>query len=600
MEITIQKVLEYDDVFKGESINIEELLKKYNREEIVKVVCVLGHSYENAYLQSSTFFSEISKKHYQQLNLKVSSALQKLGVDDICYSTTKTSLELLRIAFSIPPNEYSNTGFDEDFEYDMFRVILMINQIIFSYKNDGKIELDELVYFNKFATNDINLTPLHSIFRTQAYYASEFFDFLEQYNPQIYSELLKFWGITDYRHYLLTIYSIFSICYDQQQKNPKGCWMLDFNKTHIQKGLFYPQIADKLAIDINEVIPYSNKNTNQRDDNIDYRTFRAKPLIRVSNNIYYVYNLQFIIERTYNSLFFDLKNVWSGDGFSNFFNKQFVEQSMFRHTMLLCLNKNECTFPTIQMVENRILDERPNQPDFYIRRGGSLVLFECKAFKINGELKDKADLQELLQNLKLKIYKSTDNIDKSRKQKKKPDPVGVTQLVNVIEKIDEDDFPFDDKIPDKVDYYPIIVLEDPRFIQPGLMSIVNRWSKDLLAEKLGNAAYYPVVITSIDILFQYSDTFRKIGFPRIIYKFIQLNAKLNKNGRDWEISPMADFNSYIMTNYKRNENDRTWFDGFMKEIAAILDIDEVSNHRTQIFPIPPANLKLQEHIRKPE
>lgn len=366
-KITIQKVLEYDDVFKGEPINIEELLKKYNREEIVKVVCVLGHSYGNAFLQSSTFFSEISRKHIRLLNTKISSVLQTLGLDDICYSTTKTSLELLRIAFSIPPNEYTNTGIDEDFEYDMFRVILMINQIIFSYKNDGKIELDELVYFNQFATNDINSSPLHSIFRTQAYYASELFDFLEQYNPKIYSELMKIWNITDYRHYLLTIYSIFSVCHAQQQKNPKGYWMLDFNKTPIQKGLFYPQIADKLAIDINEVIPYSSKDTNRRDDNIDYRTFRAKPLIRVSNNTYYVYNLQLIIERTYNSLFFDLKNVWRGGDFPNFFNKQFVEQSMFRHTMLLCLNKNECTFPTIQMVENRILDERPNQPDFYIR-----------------------------------------------------------------------------------------------------------------------------------------------------------------------------------------------------------------------------------------
>ena len=227
----------------------------------------------------------------------------------------------------------------------------MINQIIFSYKNDGKLELDELVYFNQYATNDTNYSALHSIFRTQSYYASELFDFLEQYNPVILSELLKKWGVTDYRHYLLTIYSIFSICHDQQQKNPNGCWILDFNKTHIQKGLFYTQIADKLAIDINEVFPYSSKDTNQRDDNIDYRTFRSKPLIRVSNNIYYVYNLQLTIERTYNSLFFDLKNVWKGGGFSNFFNKQFVEQSMFRHTMLLCLNKNECTHTQFKKIQ---------------------------------------------------------------------------------------------------------------------------------------------------------------------------------------------------------------------------------------------------------
>lgn len=567
MELKIQKILEYDDIFHDEPIDIKEILKKYSREKIVKVVCVLGHSYGNAFLKSSTFFSEISKKHIQQLSPKVSSALQKLGVDDICYSTIKTSLELLRIAFYIPPNEYSNTGNEEDFEYDLFRVILMINQTIFSYKNDGELELDELIFFNQYATNDTNYSQLHSLFRTQSYCASELFDFLELYNSKIYSELLKYWDITDYKHYLLTIYSIFSICHEQKQNNPNGYWLLDFNKIPIQEGLFYPQIADKLAIDVNEVIPYSNKNTDQRDDNIDYRTFRAKPLIRVSNNTYYVYNLQLLIERTYNSMFFDLKNVWKGDGFSNFFNKQFVEQSMFRHTMMLCSGKNDCIFPTSLMIESRVSDERLNQPDFYIRKCGSLVLFECKAFKLSGNLKDKADIQELLQTLKLKIYEATDNIDKTRKQKKKPEPVGVTQLVNLIEKIEDDDFPFDDKIPDKVDYYPIIVLEDPKFVQPGLMSIVNRWSKELLSEKLGNAAYYPVVITSIDILFQYSDTFKKIGFPRVINKFIQLNAKLNKNGRDWEISPMADFNSYIMNNYKRNKNERDWFDGFLKRIT---------------------------------
>lgn len=567
MELKIQKILEYDDIFHDEPIDIKEILKKYSREKIVIVVCVLGHSYGNAFLKSSTFFSSISGKYTQQLNEKVSSALQKLGFDDICYSTIKTSLELLRIAFYIPPNEYSNTGNEEDFEYDLFRVILMINQILFSYKKDGELELDELIFFNQYATNDTNYSQLHSLFRTQSYCTSELFDFLELYNPQIYSELLKYWDITDYRHYLRTIYSIFSICYAQQQKSPKGYWLLDFNKIPIQKGLFYPQIADKLAIDINEVIPYSNKDTDQRDDNIDYRTFRAKPLIRVSNNTYYVYNLQLLIERTYNSMFFDLKNVWNGDGFSNFFNKQFVEQSMFRHTMMLCSGKNDYIFPTSLMIESRVSDERLNQPDFYIRKCGSLVLFECKAFKLSGNLKDEADIQELLQTLKLKIYEATDNIDKTRKQKKKPEPVGVTQLVNLIEKIEEDDFPFDDKIPDKVDYYPIIVLEDPKFVQPGLMSIVNRWSKELLSETLGNAAYYPVVITSIDILFQYSDTFKKIGFPRVINKFIQLNAKLNKNGRDWEISPMADFNSYIMNNYKRNKNERDWFDGFLKKIT---------------------------------
>ena len=563
MEIMFQKILEYDDVFKDEPINIEDILKKYSRELIVKGVCVLGHSYENSFLRSIPFFSEISKKHIQQLNTRVSLSLKKLGVDDICFTTTKTSLELLRVTFSIPPNEFNHTGADEDFEYDMFKVLLWINQKLFSYTNKRHVELDELVYFNTFATNDTNYAQLHSIFRTQTFYANELFVFLEQHHPAVLNRLLDYWCITDYRQYILTIYSIFTLCTNKQQKNPRGLWSLDFNRIQIQDGLFHQHIADILALDIDEVIPYSNEDNDRREDNVDYRTFRAKPLIRVSDKTYYVYNLQLLLERTYNSLFFDIKNVWEGDGFSNFYNKQFVEQELFIKTIKLCSGKKECSFPTSQIIE-----ECPNQPDFYIRRGGSIILFECKAFKLNGVLKDKADLQEFLGILKLKIYEATENIDKSRKQKKKNEPVGVTQLITEIERIEDDNFPFDNSIPDEVDYYPIIVLEDPRFVQPGLMSIVNRWSKKLMAERLGDASYYPIVITSIDILFQYSDTFKKIGFPRVINAFIQSNAKLNENGREWDISPMADFNSYIMTNYKRNKNERDWFDGFMKEITS--------------------------------
>lgn len=577
MEIVLQKILEYDDVFKDEPINIEDVLKKYSRELIVQGVCVLGHSYGNAFLQRTTFFSEISKKHIQHLNTRISSALKKLGVDDICFTTIKTSLELLRVAFSIPPNEYNHTGTNEDFEYDMFKVLLWINQNLFKYTNEKDIELDELVYFNRFATNDTNFAQLHSIFRTQAYYASELFRFLEKSYPDILSKLLNHWKIADYKQYILTIYSIFLLCQDQQQRNPQGYWLLDFNEIQIQEGLFCQQVADNLSIDIDKYVPYNRDDTEDKADNNDYKTFRSKPLIRISDKTYYVYNLQILLERVYNSLFFDLKTIWKGNGFSNFFNKQFVEQSLFRHTMMRCTGKNDYHFPTNQMIKNCVFKESPNQPDYYIRHCGSISLFECKAFKLNGELKDKADLQELLRQLKLKIYESTENINPSRK-KKKTEPVGVTQLVIEMENIEDDNFLFDSQIPNKVEYYPIIILEDPRFIQPGLMSIVNRWSKDLLAKRLGDAAYYPVIITSIDILFQYSYTFRKIGFPRIIDKFIQLNAKLNKNGRDWEISPMADFDSYIKTNYTRNEDVGDWFDGFMKEITTIVNKSNVTNY----------------------
>lgn len=64
MEIVLQKILEYDDLFKDEPINIEVVLKKYSRELIVQGVCVLGHSYENAFLHSTTFFRILARNTF--------------------------------------------------------------------------------------------------------------------------------------------------------------------------------------------------------------------------------------------------------------------------------------------------------------------------------------------------------------------------------------------------------------------------------------------------------------------------------------------------------------------------------------------------------
>lgn len=493
--------------------------------------------------------------------------MKELGVNDICYSTIKTSLELLKITFSIPPEEYCNIGLTEDFEYDIFRVILKLNQDLFFYQSDSSLQCDEQLYFNLFAKNDFNNISIESVFQIQCYYTSELFNFLEQYHLDVLSKLLKYWKITDYKQYILTIYSIFLHCFKQQQKYPYGYWLLDFDKIPFQDGLFCLQVANNLSIGINEIIPHSSIDNNQRSDNTDYRIFRSRPLIHLSENKYYVCNLQLLLERTYNSLFFDLKNILKDNSFGEFFNKQFVEHSLFRHTMELCSNKNDYIFPTRQIIESSNIKEFSNQPDFYIRRGGNLTLFECKAFKLNGSLKDNAEVQEFLRELKLKIYESTENIDKSRKSKNKSEPVGVTQLVAEIEKIEDNNFPFDSKIPDDVKYYPIIVLEDPRFIQPGLISIVNRWSKKLLAEKLKDAAYYPIIVTSIDVLFLYRETFRKLGFPKIIDHFIQSKAKLNENKVDWEVNPMADFNDFVKSKYKMDqEKNKKWLECYKKDI----------------------------------
>ena len=108
---------------------------------------------------------------------------------------------------------------------------------------------------------------------------------------------------------------------------------------------------------------------------------------------------------------------------------------------------------------------------------------------------------------------------RNRKQKRKTETVGVTQLVKSIKLIDRDEFPWDDNIPDRVAYYPVIVLEDARLITPGLSGIINQWYKDLIDKELPGQMCYPIIVMSMDTLILYTPLFHQKGFFAIFDKF---------------------------------------------------------------------------------
>ena len=164
------------------------------------------------------------------------------------------------------------------------------------------------------------------------------------------------------------------------------------------------------------------------------------------------------------------------------FSKEFVERRLFQPAALAALSKHTSFFlPTKYDVEElNAPTEIDGQPDFYVREDYNIILFECKAIRIKGEVKDKSDITELLDLLKQKLYQSTKNTDKSRKEKKKPEDLGVKQLVNQMKLIDDDVFELDKNIPDEVAYYPVLVLEDTHLVISGISGIINSWYKDLI------------------------------------------------------------------------------------------------------------------------
>lgn len=537
MNIEQQRVLEFHDIFpKERNFNIKETLKKYDKLSIIKVASILGCIYDNAYIpnEQQTFFSDVSKKHTLRLNNLVGKFLKKHKLKKVYYHTIKTSLELIRHTFSIPHNEYLNTGKIEDFEYDLFRVILMINEDIMSFKSkDDKKELDELIYFNHFISNDTNNANLGNIFKTQLYYAKTLFKFLEKYHLDLLKKLIDKWQIEKYDDYIQTAICLFSLWLLIRKKN----YLLDLNQIPIEiTSVISQKVIDLLSIDINEYIPFDD--IKYQENNIDYRVFRSKPLIKVSDKQYYIYNGELLIEKLYNSLFFDLQDIYKETGnFNNFYTKEFVENYLFYNTIKKCIKNNAIYFPT-----NKSIKEENNQPDFYIRHNSEIFIFECKAIKINGAIKDEKNIDEFIEMLKNKLYLKQKDID-ANVTKRKNKNVGISQLVKTIEMIEDDNFPWDKNIPDAVQYFPILILEDSRFILPGLMSILNRWAKESIQKWVPEAYINPIIVTSIDILYLFDNHFKQKGFTKILSEFCSFYKKNS------HIKAFLDFNEYMYEKY---------------------------------------------------
>ena len=187
-------------------------------------------------------------------------------------------------------------------------------------------------------------------------------------------------------------------------------------------------------------------------------------------------------------------------------------------------------------------------PDFYIREKDSIILFECKGIKINGSIRDKADMDEFINVLKTKLLLSAQNIDPTRKTKSKTELVGISQLVNSIEAIEDYEFEEDDKIPSDVSYYPVIVFEDSKLAQIGMMGLLNKWYRQYLLERgLTEQVCNPVIAMSVSTLYLFSDKFRIFGFQKIFDEFISTNTIDSKTD---QISPFADFDWYMRKRYK--------------------------------------------------
>ena len=558
-------LLEYTNVYPWQMLNLIDEIKKFSREMLIKMVLVLGRNFGKCLISDMDkhpFFSYMSQYSDERMRYVLEYIKrEKKSPSSVSYSSTRTLLEFLKLTFGVSHKEQFEYYPDYIAEAKAFDILLAINeQKVASYiPSKKKNDLSRMMYATLYATNEFTNFNEELALSEQMYYAKVFFDFItsrEEYK-HMYDKFLEIFKIEKWQEYYLTIAALSALALKD------GAGVLDIEKQD-KDNLITRNVVDAIAINQYD---YIEINEDVGDRNRDFTTFRARPLIQMETSKYMLYNIPLMIDRLYNSIYFDLmpyKLKYKDKSYSQFFKEVFVEKHLFDHTMLNCIRDRciDACFPSKDDISRpEYVDDKEvvGQPDFYLREKLNIYIFECKAIKLNGDLKSNPNTDGIIEELSNKLYLKRWKIGKdgNKESLKIPRDEGVGQLVNHIKTIEEGVFAWDTIKDENLIYYPVLVLENSEIMQSPLSDIANEWYSKCLKEK-GIKSYHnkcrPLIVMTIKTLFLYDTYFQDKGFGYYFERFYS-ECQYKNNDERLEMSPFQSFDEWMMRKYRSQKQN---------------------------------------------
>lgn len=190
-------------------------------------------------------------------------------------------------------------------------------------------------------------------------------------------------------------------------------------------------------------------------------------------------------------------------------------------------------------------------PDFYIRKGKNILLFESKDFLIKADKKASFNYHIYEEEFAKTLY--FENLANGKEK-----AGAIKQLINSIRKILKNELDIDkDYYFKEVFIFPILIIHDHQYDTPGFSSLLNYWFKIEL-NKLANEGFFihhikPLVLINIDSL-----VFHQLGLTneiplheviKLYYEHTKINSILKFNSfdeyKDYRLSKLISFSLFI-------------------------------------------------------
>ncbi|MDZ7848666.1 MAG: hypothetical protein U5L96_19075 [Owenweeksia sp.] len=235
---------------------------------------------------------------------------------------------------------------------------------------------------------------------------------------------------------------------------------------------------------------------------MDFILLRSNPIFKLEEDKYLLLYDLFIIEKIFKGMYFQLSQINSRldkklqvKNFKSHYGYRFSEQELLYRAMDALYVSAKVKL-TGQEIDSNGID---GAPDYYVRQGKNILLFESKDFLIDSKSKLSYDLKTYEEVFEKKLYCDFET-DK---------PKAVVQLINFIKKLLGTSFPLDQSYNYRdIRIYPIVITHDIQYDTPGLDVMINTWFQEEL-DDLASEGYYtrkvkPLTIINIDTLLLHS------------------------------------------------------------------------------------------------
>ncbi len=517
----IQQLLEYH-VFFGEEakdVSIEEFISLIPREMLFNFVGVLNNIYGYATLDKlDLFFSPRSVNNRYFVHQRAIQLINENPKREYVFSSDSTCMEIMRYAFAYSPVDLQLNLNEEQGEMLFFKLLLAINEQIVAYKPIENNSISKMCFMLSSINSIIHSESVQDVrdrMGLQIELAVYFFKFLlssEKYRD-LYNMFLSCHHINCWEDYIITIYGILAAGHFKSGRIEKNL-SIDVD------NLITKEVLRSISLPYNTIINFSAVDKNDRNSNSDYRVFRDKPVITLENGDFFIHNIEFMIDRLFNSLYFEFKSYNQHSepeiDITELFTEKFAERIIFDTYLKNCINRKCCQ--GISEEECRMnytkRDDELGAPDYIVKEKDSLFIFECKDIRISGEILEMHDYEQLIQEYKNKLFKKPD------KKKNKTHRIGITQLTGHIEAIRKSKFNWY-HVDNNTLIYPVLVLSDYKYLRMGFNVLANEWYQSSI-EELGikHENNKPLIVMTFITFFKYHNLFKKNGFKYYFDSYI--------------------------------------------------------------------------------